>query len=131
MVYCNAPSPFTPPVSYAYTQLALGCSSDYTLLLTLHSYLNPLHTRNTGVCCESPSPPPCPTNTFCDNIFTLCALTGGGQTARDVEDISPAHCSLGYYRSEIFHDNDNITSDPFISVVFSGDVWPVSSVHWM
>ena len=106
-------------------QLSLGCRGNYSFVQTYHSYINPLHIRDNGQCCESQGSAPCPTDTLCDNVFTLCVqLSGQPLPARG--NIQREDCPLGFLISRTFRNNDNIMFNTSVPVIFTGDDWPVS-----
>lgn len=105
----------------------IGCRADYTFIQTYHSYVNPLHNRANGICCDNPSSrPPC--DTFCDNMFTLC-VTHTGQALPEVGNIQSEDCPLGFLLSQTFFNSDNITFNTSAPVVFTGDIWPVRYIN--
>ena len=55
----------------------------------------------------------------------MCVLHAG-QHLEDMESIDLDDCSLGFYVSDVFDDNDNIST--FISATFTGISWPVSQM---
>ena len=107
--------------------LQLGCQATYTFIQTYHSFSNPKHARADGRCCDN-GPPPC--SSKCDNRFTLC-VRHAGQALPDVEDIQFQDCPLGlkFIETETFDNSDDITFNTFVPVLFTGDIWPVSSTY--
>lgn len=102
--------------------IQIGCRANYIFTQTYHSYVNPLHNRANGMCCDNPSQPPC--DTICDNRFTLC-VTYTGQALPQVGNIQSEDCPLGFLLSGTFANRDNITFNTSAPVVFTGDIWPV------
>ena len=62
---------------------------------------------------------------MCDNVFTVCVqLTD--QTLPDVGNIQHEDCPMGLFVSPTYENNDNITFNTSVPVIFTGDIWPVS-----
>ena len=65
---------------------------------------------------------------MCDNRFTVC-VRYAGQALPDVQDIQSRDCPLGFFETVTFDNSDDITFNTSVPVLFTGDIWPVSSSH--
>ena len=65
---------------------------------------------------------------MCDNRFTVC-VRYAGQALPDGQDIQSQDCSLGFFETGTFDNSDDISFNTSMPVLFTGDIWPVSSSH--